>query len=182
MKALKETHDLTLRWRSFELRPAGAPPIPDDYRQYIETVGRPRFNQIMREQHGIEVHSGPFGISSRDALVGEKIADAYGFGEAFHDLVTRAYWDEAKDISDPTVLRTLAEASGMDGERFLTLLDDPQYDALVSEDVALARQLGLSGVPALVFAGRYLVAGAQPVDVLRQVVERVQAETEGPAS
>jgi predicted DsbA family dithiol-disulfide isomerase len=35
---------------------------------------------------------------------------------------------------------------------------------------------GLDGVPALVFADKYLVSGAQPYNVLKQVVEKVQAE------
>ncbi|MBL8133242.1 MAG: DsbA family protein [Anaerolineae bacterium] len=176
MRALQQTHDIVLRWRSFELRPAGAPPMPDDYRQYIEQVGRPRFNQMMREQHGIEVHAGPFGINSRDALIGEKAAEAYGLGAVYHELVTRAYWDGAKDISDRAVLRALAETSGIDGDTFVAALDDPRYDAEVSEDVTLAQQIGITGVPALIFAGRYLVSGAQPIETLRQVVERVTAE------
>jgi predicted DsbA family dithiol-disulfide isomerase len=40
----------------------------------------------------------------------------------------------------------------------------------------LAREYRLDGVPALVFAERYLVVGAQPYDTLKQVVEKVQEE------
>jgi predicted DsbA family dithiol-disulfide isomerase len=47
----------------------------------------------------------------------------------------------------------------------------------VSADIDLARQYRLDGVPALVFAEKYLVMGAQPYNVLKQVVERVQAES-----
>jgi predicted DsbA family dithiol-disulfide isomerase len=34
----------------------------------------------------------------------------------------------------------------------------------------------MTGVPALVFDEKYLVVGAQPLDVLKQVVDQVQAE------
>lgn len=175
LRALKETHDVSIRWRSFELRPAGSPPMPESYRQQIETVGRPRFNQMMYELYGVEVNGGPFGINSRDALVGEKVAQAYGVHIAYREFVTRAYWHEAKDISDRALLRQIAETVGMDGEEFLGALDDPTFDEQVEGDVRLAQEIGLTGVPAQVFAGRYLVSGAQPVEVLQQVVDRILA-------
>jgi predicted DsbA family dithiol-disulfide isomerase len=59
---------------------------------------------------------------------------------------------------------------------FLAALDDPAYDRMVSADVEMARGYGLNGVPALIFDHKYLVSGAQPVDVLRQVVARITQE------
>jgi predicted DsbA family dithiol-disulfide isomerase len=55
-------------------------------------------------------------------------------------------------------------------------MTDPTYDAEVSADIDLAREYRLDGVPALVFADRYLVMGAQPYEVLKQIVEKVQDE------
>ena len=55
-------------------------------------------------------------------------------------------------------------------------MTDPTYDAEVSADIDLAREYRLDGVPALVFADRYLVVGAQPYEVLKQIVEKVQEE------
>ena len=43
-------------------------------------------------------------------------------------------------------------------------------------DVEQAHDYGLSGVPALVFANKYLVSGAQPYEVLTEVVEKIEAE------
>jgi predicted DsbA family dithiol-disulfide isomerase len=55
----------------------------------------------------------------------------------------------------------------------LAALDDPLFDQQVQDDLDTARRYGLNSVPALVFADRYLVSGAQPVDVLRSVVEQI---------
>jgi predicted DsbA family dithiol-disulfide isomerase len=49
----------------------------------------------------------------------------------------------------------------------------------VQQDIDLARQYGLNGVPALVFDNRYLVSGAQPADMLRRVVDQIAAEKGG---
>ena len=59
-------------------------------------------------------------------------------------------------------------------QSFLTALDDPRYDAAVTADVEQAFTYGLGGVPALIFAEKYLVSGAQPYAVLMQVVEKIE--------
>ena len=132
------------------------------------------FNKRAREQYGLEINSGPFGINSRPALVADKFAESQGKGEAFHKAVMDAYWQQARSIEDANVLKEIAEHVGLKTENFEAALTDPTYDAEVSADIELARDYRLDGVPALVFADKYLVMGAQPYDTLKQVVEKVQ--------
>lgn len=127
---------------------------------------------MARERYGLEINSGPFGINSRPALVGAKFAEAQGVGEAYHDVVFTAYWQEAKNIEDVTVLAELATAVGLDRQQFLAALDDPQYQQAMLADVEQAFQYGLSGVPALVYNNKYLVSGAQPYELLAEVAEK----------
>lgn len=134
---------------------------------------RPQMERMAREQYGLEINVGPFGINSRPALVGAKFAEAQGQGEAYHDAVFAAYWRDAKNIEEEDVLVELAEEVGLEERPFLQALQSPQYDNEVSADISQAFQFGLSGVPALVFANKYLVSGAQPYAVLTQVVEKI---------
>jgi predicted DsbA family dithiol-disulfide isomerase len=163
---------LNVRWRSFELRPAGSPPLPPDYLAKIE-AGRPRLAAVARESYGLTLNPGPFGIHSRPALVAEKFALSAGCGERFHGRLMHAYWAQALDISERAVLGGVADACGLDQAALLAALEDPLFDQQVQEDLDAARRYGLNSVPALVFAERYLVSGAQPVDVLRNVVEQI---------
>ena len=149
--------------------------MPPEYRARIE-ASRPQLYAIARERYQREMNPGPFGVDSRPALIGEHYAETLGRGQAFHDGVMAAYWTHARDISDRDVLADVAEAAGMDRSAFLVALDDPTYDRLVQADVDTARQYGLNGVPAMIFNDRYLVSGAQPGDVLRQVVTRIAQE------
>lgn len=150
--------------------------MPPEYRARIEAA-TPRLYATAREQYGLELNRGPFGIDSRPALVGAKYAEAMGAGEAYHDAVFRAYWQQAADIGDRALLAGLAaDAGGLDRAAFLAALDDPSHSAAVDADIDQARAYGLSGVPAMVFAERYLVVGAQPYPLLRQAVEQVRAE------
>ena len=128
------------------------------------------------EQYGLDINAGPFGIDSRSALIAEKYAESQEKGEAFHKAVMKAYWQQARAIDDQHVLKEIAEQVGLDTENFETVMSDPTYDAEVSADVELAREYGLDGVPALVFAEKYLVVGAQPYDTLKQVIEKILEE------
>jgi predicted DsbA family dithiol-disulfide isomerase len=129
-----------------------------------------------REQYGLVINAGPFGINSRPALVADKYAESQGKGEAFHKAVMDAYWQQARSIDDKDVLKEIAENVGLNTENFEANLADPAYDAEVSADVNLAREYRLDGVPALVFADKYLVVGAQPYETLKQVVEKIREE------
>jgi predicted DsbA family dithiol-disulfide isomerase len=152
--------------------------MPPEYRAMI-MAGRPRLLAMAREQYGLELNQGPLGIDSRPALIGAKYAEAAGVGEAYHRAVFRAYWQQAADIGDLETLAALAAGVGLDGEAFRAALGDPAHIAAVDADIAQAHAYGLSGVPALVFADRYLVSGAQPYPVLKEVTAQVRAELEG---
>lgn len=151
--------------------------MPPEYRAMI-MAGRPRLIAMAREQYGLELNQGPFGIDSRPALIGAKYAEAAGVGEAYHRAVFSAYWEQAADISDLDTLAGIAVAVGLDREAFLAALDDPAFIDAVDADIAQAHAYGLNAVPALVFADRYLVSGAQPYPVLKQVAAQVRAELE----
>lgn len=167
---------MAVRWRSFELRPKGAPPISPEYRERI-LAARPRFEAMAREQYGVEINVGPFGVDSRPALIGAKYAEEMGVGEAYHDAVFRAYWQEGQSIEDVAVLTGIAERVGLARELFLAALaGEGVWETAVTADIEQAYQYGLSGVPALVFANKYLVSGAQPYEVLVQVADQVAAE------
>lgn len=169
---------MAVHWRSFELRPADAPPISPEYRARIE-AGRPRLYAIAREHYGLEMKPGPWGFDSRPALIGAKFAEAMGRGPAYHAAVMRAYWLQAKALGDPQVLLEIAAQVGLEQTEFSAALADPVWEGAMLADIAEAQAYGLNAVPALVFAEKYLVSGAQPYAVLTQVVEQIQQEQKG---
>lgn len=176
MEALAQTHSIAVHWHAFELRPKGSPPMPPEYRARIEAF-RPQLHQIARERYGVELNQGPFGMDSRPAHIAAQVAAAYGRGAEFHDRALRAYWQEARALDDPDTLLAIAQEAGLERDSFMAGLRNPLFERQVDEDIAQAAAYGLSGVPALIFAGKYLVSGAQPVDVLRRVVDKVREET-----
>ncbi len=120
------------------------------------------------------MNPGPFGIDSRPALIGVKYAESQGLGNAFHDAAFKAYWQEAAALDDLDVLTAIAGAVGLNPAAFQTALDDAAFSQAVDNDIAQAAAYGLQGVPALIFAEKYLVPGAVPYATLVQVVEEVR--------
>ncbi len=149
--------------------------MPPEYKQRIEAM-RPQLVAIARERYRREINQGPFGIDSRPALIGAKYAESKELGLAYHEAMMRAYWQEARDIGDRSVLVDIAEAIGLPREEYLAALDDPVYDAQVQADIEIAHAYGLNGVPALIIDNRYVLSGAQPPDVMRRVINQIASE------
>jgi putative protein-disulfide isomerase len=72
------------------------------------------------------------------------------------------YYLEARNPSDAPVLGRLAAELGLDEVRFLADLDHPECQALLDEEMALCRRLGLTGFPSLALETG---GGAWPVAV-----------------
>jgi predicted DsbA family dithiol-disulfide isomerase len=174
LERLGEEGKIALHWRAYELRPAGAPPLPAAYKERILSA-RPRLYAIAREQYGIEMDPGPFGINSRAAHIGAKYAESRGKGQPYHMAVFRAYWQHAQLIDSREVLGKIAQEIGLEVEPFLTSLDDRWLEAEVLADEEEAMAHGITGVPAMVFLRKYLISGAQPYSVLKEVAEKLEA-------
>ncbi|NUM45555.1 MAG: DsbA family oxidoreductase [Anaerolineales bacterium] len=173
LDSLRETHPLTIQWKAYELRPEGSPPMPPEYRERI-LAGWPRVQQMARERFNVEM-TRPGLKNPGDTFLahtGGKFAERQGLGEAYHKAVFRAHWQTEQDIADPETLTKIAGEVGLDETAFRQALADPELAAEVRADEHWAMQNGLNGVPAFIFGNRYLVSGAQPVEVLRQVADR----------
>jgi predicted DsbA family dithiol-disulfide isomerase len=178
LEELEQQFNTEIYWRSYELRPAGSPPIPPAYRARIEQ-NRPIFAQRVKDDHGVVVQAGPFGINSRPALILEKYAQAQGKGRAYHRVVERAYWTQALDISRLDVLDHLLKSVDLHPPELDAIFADDQYEREVEIDIMLAQQIGIQGVPAVIVDKRYYIAGAQPYAAFEETVRQALADRGG---
>ncbi len=178
---LAAVEEVEIIWKSYELRPKDAPPMPQAleaaYRERI-AAGWPQVQQMAQERFGLTLNSHRWGVKSRWALEGAKFAEANGLGEAYYTAMFKAYFEADRDFGDLPTLGDLAAEIGLNRADFLAALKNGTYTAAVDADVAQARAYGLQGVPATLIDGQYLVSGAQPfevwLDVVRQVKQRQQ--------
>ena len=105
-----------------------------------------------------------------------------GAGLAVLSALQRGHFSGELDLSDADALVATAASGGLSEARAREVLDGDEYADVVAEDAALARQLGVTGVPFTVVGQRYAIPGAQPFEqyehVLRTALEQLTAVPE----
>ena len=99
-----------------------------------------------------------------------------GLQEEMVERLFRLYFLEGGDLTDTAVLAQAAEDAGMERQVVERLLAGDAEVAEVRAEIEAAQQMGVTGVPTFIIAGRYAVVGAQSADVLADAISRAMAE------
>ncbi|WP_067493931.1 DsbA family protein [Actinoplanes sp. TFC3] len=89
------------------------------------------------------------------------------------DTLQRAHFAEGVDLGSHAELARLAGTIGLDEQAALAYLASPAGTDAVNADLAEARQLGITSVPAFVIDRKYMVQGAQEKAVLLTALEEI---------
>lgn len=116
--------------------------------------------------------------NSADAHRVVRLGLTHGIQGTVLDRLFTAHFSEGRTIFDHDSLAELAAEAGLEHAKVSRMLASDTYAAEVSEDGAIARSLGVSGVPFFVFANRYGVSGAQPVDTLVATLARAASDSD----
>ncbi|WP_235201452.1 DsbA family oxidoreductase [Microbacterium sp. CH12i] len=181
-----------VRYHSFLLMPELASDVPTDLTELLTTKrGIPRDQAVsMNEQIaergrevGLDYHfDRAITVNSRSAHELSHFAASQG---KQHEMIRRlfeAYFTDGLNIADHQVLAGIASEIGLDREAALAALASGEFADAVVADTQQARELGITGVPFFVFAGKYAVSGAQPVEAFLQALETSWNETVGTPS
>ncbi|QZD87863.1 DsbA family oxidoreductase [Qipengyuania psychrotolerans] len=93
----------------------------------------------------------------------------------------KAHFNERRRIGEREVLLYLAEKVGLDRAAASAALDDEEVAHKTRAEERAAWDMNISGVPAMILEGRFMVPGAQPpeayANALRRVAEKTAAAT-----
>lgn len=178
IEKLRTTYNLNIEWVHFPLHPETPPEgksLEDLFRG--RNVDRKAMHAQMKAR--MDAEGLPYGerthtYNSRLAQELGKWADTQPGGEAFHDAMFRAYFVEARDISQPAVLLEIAAQVGLPIEAAREVIEKRTFKEAVDRDWELSRRYGITGVPTFVMGDRGVV-GAQPYEVLEQLVKQSAA-------
>jgi predicted DsbA family dithiol-disulfide isomerase len=107
-----------------------------------------------------------------------KWADTQPGGEAIHDKLYQAYFVESRNIGDIDLLVEIAASVGLPAGEARAVLEERRFSEEVDADWEKSHRYGVTGVPTFV-ADRHGVVGAQPYEVLEQLVEKAGAPRRG---
>jgi predicted DsbA family dithiol-disulfide isomerase len=134
----------------------------------------------LAKEAGLVMKRGTRLINTRLALSAAEFARDQGLFDEMHLALFRAYWEQIGDISTVEGLKAIATEVGLDAEAMAVELAAGRYEDLLDANRREATQVGINGIPAHVFGLRYLVMGAHPYEILKQVADKVAAESAKP--
>ncbi|GAC1405844.1 MAG: DsbA family oxidoreductase [Novosphingobium sp.] len=186
-----------VRWRPFELNPdmpqEGEPQQAHVMRKYQRTqeqaaAGRVQMQRIAKDAGAVLSYTGTEGDDAPPAMMWNTFLAHKLLGHALDvggpEVQTRlklalfkAHFNERRNVSDAAVLLEIAEQVGLERAPCEAALADAAMSERVRAEEAHAWDLNISGVPAMLVEGKFLIPGAQEPEVyanaLRRVVSRL---------
>jgi predicted DsbA family dithiol-disulfide isomerase len=175
IEKIAKEHNVKVEWVHFPLHPE----TPAEGRSLSAMFGgRDEDRKARHEQmkarmaaEGLPYGDRAMTYNSRLAQELGKWADTQPGGEALHDAFFRAYFVEARDISNLEVMLEVVKSVGLPVEAAREVIEKRTFKDAVDADWKLSREYGITGVPTFV-VGRYGVVGAQPYEALVDLVKK----------
>jgi predicted DsbA family dithiol-disulfide isomerase len=177
---LNEEFDVRVERRFLEIHPetpAKGRPVselgypPEQWARMMENLER------MGKTEGIVFSERTFTTNSHKALLLAEAAKEEGpeVFEALNEGLFRAYFTEGRNIGDPQVLRDVAQAAGVPAGRIEQAWSDGTYEERLARDHVAATRNRITGIPTFIIDGRWILEGAVPVEMLREVAQKIAA-------
>ncbi|WP_298846000.1 DsbA family oxidoreductase [uncultured Ruegeria sp.] len=175
-----------LRWHPFELNPS-MPPAGQNLREHImEKYGstseqsqqaRDRLTSIGAELgYTFNFNDDSRMVNTFSAHQLLDWAEEQGRQHPLKLALFDAYFTQQHDVSDVDVLLAAVRSAGLDENLARQALESGQHAAPVREKQQFWTSKGISGVPSMVFGGKYLLTGAQGTETYAQVLQRCLSE------
>lgn len=108
-----------------------------------------------------------------------QLAASKNLADEAEEALFKAQLTEGKNIDDEAILIEIGKSISLKEEDIRNTLVSDEFGLQVSQDMMLARQMGISGVPFFVINDKYGVSGAQPSAVFSEVLEKSWEEFAG---
>jgi len=107
-----------------------------------------------------------------------QLAKTKGLGDAAEERLFSAYFTEGKDFGNHDTLVEIGKEIGLTEEDVKSALVSEDYAEKVEQDIQIASEIGVQGVPFFVFDRKFAVSGAQPPEYFLQALKQSFGEWE----
>jgi predicted DsbA family dithiol-disulfide isomerase len=175
LATLAQNHDVEFQWLPYELRPEPVP-LPDMTGDNL-VQAEARWNRgvaPLSQRYGIHMRFPHTKPRSRFAHEAAEFARDQGKFDEMKEAIFRAFFVGDRDIGEVDVLLDAAESIGLDRAALAESLATRQYQSRVDALEGVSANFGIRAVPTII-VGNLAVEGAQPYEVLRQVLDQALA-------
>jgi predicted DsbA family dithiol-disulfide isomerase len=182
LEAFDHSDQVEVTWRSFELDPEAPVEVLGERAAHLAAKYGVSVEEARAMEQSMTDVAATEGLDFRfDIARGGNTFDAHrllhlaaehGLQDAMKERLMRAYLSEGELISDAAVLERLAADAGLPAAEVRALLDGDRYVADVRSDEREAHALGIRGVPFFVVDRQFVASGAQPPELLLELLQR----------
>lgn len=104
------------------------------------------------------------------------LAKKHNKSNELEELLFKAYLTDGQNVNDIAILSTLGIEAGIDKTEIDSVLHSDAYSEAVKQDIEMAQNIGVQGVPFFVFDNKYAVSGAQHVETFVNTLEKAWEE------
>jgi predicted DsbA family dithiol-disulfide isomerase len=175
-----------IQWKSFQLNPGVITDTSMTVYTYLsktkginEDVAKQMTEQITSrgKEVGIEYQFDETRVNNTfNAHCMLHFAQKYGKQNEAKERLLKAYFTEGINIDDRAELLKMGDELGLNREELDQALKDRSFETEVNDDIQLAQQFGISGVPFFVFDRKYAVSGAQETAVFLDTLKKSFSE------
>ena len=179
--------EVTVTYRSFELDPDAPAQRTGTQAEHLARKYGMTIAQAEQTGQQMTQRAAADGLEFRfDLIRGGNTFDAhrllhlakdYGLQPEVKERLLRATFTEGLPIADKPTLARLAADAGLPAAQVQAAMHGDAYADAVRADERQAARYGITGVPFFVADGKYAVSGAQPPEVLLQLLRRAYHET-----
>ena len=181
IEKLRKNYNIELEWVHFPLHPeTPAEGIPLE-KLFSGSNANERAERQKRMKGLMDAEGLPYGerthtYNSRLAQELGKWAESQpGGAMPLHDALFKAYFVNGRNIGELDTLVEIATSVGLPADDARKVLEARAMSKAIDADWSNSRRMGVTGVPTFA-AGGYGVVGAQPYEVLEQLMQEVGAE------
>jgi len=182
--ALTETGiEAEIHWRAFELDPSAPLSVEKPMAEVLASKYNLTLEQAEAMNQQMTETARDAGLNYRLDLIKmgntfnahrlAKLAEGRGRGTQAAERLFAAYFTEGAALSDPTTLKEIGVGLGLEAEELDALLSSDAFANEVRADEDMAHEAGITAVPTFVIDGKFAIPGAQPVETMIRLLERL---------
>lgn len=177
--------DIDVRWRPFQLD-ATIPEGGVDRQEYLSKKfngpeGAENVYKSVREAGAAEdipfnfdaITRSPNTINAHRVI---RWSHSVGMQDQVVEGLFKSYFVDGGDLTDNNVLIEVAAAAGMDRDIIERLINSDADIEETKNEIALAQQMGVTGVPTFIVGQKYAIVGAQGPEVIAGAIAKVMGE------
>jgi predicted DsbA family dithiol-disulfide isomerase len=188
-RAMRPEFPVRVRWRPFFLNPH-MPPEGMDRAAYV----RRKFGANSKEVYErIEESGRADGVAfafermprTPNTTLAHRLilfAEEQGAADAVIRALFRALFQDGRDVSRPDVLTAVAEEAGLDRDAVSEFLASDRLERDVIAAHQQAERVGIHGVPVFIVEREHAITGAQPPEILADLLDVAIAARRPPAT